>query len=246
MENRVLPLKFNVGRRFANQREDVTLVQMALATAKQRPGSNPLYSGRIDGQFGPKTEAATRAFQTTQNEQQNGEICVNAPGHRKLEEVVKRELQTKPKPPKAHLTFNGTRLCWVGAPHNGKCWNGVSGVKGFQNKEFQGAKDQGPIPEGRWRVRQDRYQKFDDIPLRKQLEALFGRGTWPGGTDSWGRNRIWIEPLPGTQTLGRRDFSIHGGADPGSAGCVDLTHQMPEFTKHFRDYGADMDLVIRY
>ncbi len=52
--------------------------------------------------------------------------------------------------------------------------------------------------------------------------------------------------LSRTDTLGRSGFSIHGGSTPGSAGCVDLTQQMPDFTKHFREYGADMDLIVKY
>lgn len=247
MPNKSLPLKGNVGPRTTNQRDDVTMVQLALGTIKPRPGARPFYHGRVDGQAGPKTEGAIRAFQASQNEQLNGLICPNTPCHRKLVDAAKKELQSQPKPPKPHLTFDGSRLCWIGVPHQGKCWNGVSGAKGFQSKEHQDVKDKGPLPEGRWRVRQDRYQKFDDIPLWNQLISRTPwLGLWPGGPTAWGRNRIWIEPAPGTISRGRTDLAIHGGDYQGSAGCVDLTHQMPDFTKHFRNYGGDMDLIVKY
>ena len=41
-------------------------------------------------------------------------------------------------------------------------------------------------------------------------------------------------------------FQFMGGLFAGSAGCIDLTNQMSDFAKHFRAYGADMDLVVEY
>ncbi|OJT23973.1 hypothetical protein BO221_16965 [Archangium sp. Cb G35] len=73
-----------------------------------------------------------------------------------------------------------------------------------------------------------------------------GRGGWPGGESSWGKHRIWLKPKSGTKTYGRSGFSIHGGDNPGSAGCIDLVGQMPNFVKMFRAYGKDMDLTVKY
>jgi len=257
-----IPLTFDVGPRAANQQGDVMVVQLVLAAIKPRPGVPPYYSGQIDGRFGPKTEAAVRAFQVTQNEQADAPIRVNGSSHRKLVDEAEREVRSWPRPPKPHLTFDGRRLCWQGHPHNGKCWNGVSGEKDHQSKEHQNVIDKGPLPEGRWRVRQSEFQTMDDEPLIMQMiwgiwpgqgmtrlagdYLPIGGTNWPGGTAAWGRNRVWLHPLGGTNTYGRSGFSIHGGNEPGSAGCVDLTGQMPDFIKHFRAYGADMDLEVRY
>ena len=73
-----------------------------------------------------------------------------------------------------------------------------------------------------------------------------GRGTWPGSTASWGRFRIWLEPLESTKTYGRSGFSIHGGVSAGSAECIDLTSSMEDFARHFLAYGRDMTLVVEY
>ena len=111
-------------------------------------------------------------------------------------------------------------------------------------------------------MRQDEYQRMDDQELWKVLLYNFppaqwvtslltemigeGGGKWPGGTRSWGWHRVWLRPHPETNTFGRDGFAIHGGDFPGSAGCVDLTSQMRDFAIHFRAYGADMDLVVKY
>ena len=55
-----------------------------------------------------------------------------------------------------------------------------------------------------------------------------------------------MRPILGTRTCGRGGFAIHGGAIPGSIGCVDLTRYMPDFVKHFREYGRDMRMLVTY
>jgi RHS repeat-associated protein len=37
----------------------------------------------------------------------------------------------------------------------------------------------------------------------------------------WGSFRVPLHPGPGTETFGRSGFYLHGGAFPGSAGCID-------------------------
>lgn len=61
-----------------------------------------------------------------------------------------------------------------------------------------------------------------------------------------GKRRVWLDPLPGTPTHGRGGFSIHGGWWRGSAGCIDLTSDMPSFVDAFLKYGKDIDVVVRY
>ncbi len=38
-----------------------------------------------------------------------------------------------------------------------------------------------------------------------------------------------------TNTYGRDNFSIHGGTEPGSAGCIDMTGQIDKFTQWFKN-----------
>jgi hypothetical protein len=46
------------------------------------------------------------------------------------------------------------------------------------------------------------------------------RGEWPGGIIAWGEERVWLEPI--SYTGPRTAFSIHGGYEFGSRGCIDL------------------------
>jgi len=48
---------------------------------------------------------------------------------------------------------------------------------------------------------------------------------------AWGNFRLTIHPYPNTQTYGRGGFFIHGGAAPGSAGCIDLTVNIDSFVE---------------
>ena len=147
------------------------------------------------------------------------------------------------------LSFDGKFLLWreVGG---GKIirhsWSAVSGRPGYQSKEFQDLADKGPIPEGRWMVKQSEYQFIGERSLWEKFKNSVGGGKWPGGKDSWGRHRIWLLPLAGTTTHGRSGFSIHGGSTPGSAGCIDLTDQMEKFIKLFHFYGKDIELTVLY
>lgn len=38
----------------------------------------------------------------------------------------------------------------------------------------------------------------------------------------WGDWRVPIEPCSWTNTFGRSGFFLHGGREPGSAGCIDI------------------------
>lgn len=52
-----------------------------------------------------------------------------------------------------------------------------------------------------------------------------------GSRQAWGNYRLTIHPYPGTVTHARGGFFIHGGATPGSAGCIDLTMYMDHFVE---------------
>jgi hypothetical protein len=153
---------------------------------------------------------------------------------------------------RATLHFNGTRLIWV---ENGahQSWHAVSGAPGHTDKEHQATRHLGPIPEGHYSARQDRLQRWENYSWSDRRRCIIrafgivkGSGTWPGCVMSWGKRRVWLDPLRGTRTHGRSDFSIHGGWVAGSAGCIDLTSDMPSFVDAFLKYGKDMDVVVRY
>jgi hypothetical protein len=113
--------------------------------------------------------------------------------------------------------------------------------------KYQDKKNYGPIPEDTYDIKQSRYQTIDPI---SEMKGLLGLGRWPGSTRSWGSDRVWADPTKETQdsglTFGRSDMAIHGGATPGSAGCIDLTGSMPSFSKSFRSLGHDLKLYVDY
>lgn len=39
---------------------------------------------------------------------------------------------------------------------------------------------------------------------------------------------------------------IHGGAVPGSAGCIDLTGNMEDFYRDYLNYNGDLSLTVKY
>ncbi|MBF0286164.1 MAG: L,D-transpeptidase, partial [Magnetococcales bacterium] len=158
-------------------------------------------------------------------------------------------------PSPGYLTFDGEALVYVENGKRIKSWRGASGRDGYQSKEHQALKDYGPIPEGVWSVNQERFQNKKDITNTDEVVSTMGApfasigvkfGSWSGGEVAWGRHRVWLEPDVGTDVHQRRNFSIHGGAVPGSAGCVDLTDQMPDFARWYKQHGKDIKLVVKY
>ena len=49
-----------------------------------------------------------------------------------------------------------------------------------------------------------------------------------------GNFRLTIHPYPSTVTHGRGRFFTHGGSNPGSAGCIDLTVYMDKFVENLK------------
>lgn len=147
------------------------------------------------------------------------------------------------------LSFNGTTLELYGEEGGiaGK-WEGVSGRPGFQDPAYQWLPDKGPLPEGYYLARQSRLEQFPTGLRGAAQEALglVGRGQWPGGRIAWGDYRVWLEPIRGTDPLGRSGFSIHGGLFPGTRGCIDLCGGMSSFVDAFRATGRDLVLRVQY
>ncbi len=104
----------------------------------------------------------------------------------------------------------------------------------------QKQEDIGPIPEGEYFI-----NGVQSISTRDRYLGEIGLGGWPGGVDSWGEQRAWIYPLKETVTYGRGGFSIHGGEEPGSAGCIDLTVYSNQFFNDLGGWGLWM-LTVSY
>ena len=122
-------------------------------------------------------------------------------------------------------------------------------------KERQMLKNEGPIPEGEYYITplseniDDGVQVLEAIgDLKGSLSGFLSKigipkfGTFYGGSYAWGVIRIAIQPKIKTltnsqgQTITRGDFFIHGGAEAGSAGCIDLWKNNNEFFKTLLRY----------
>ncbi|MGD2115203.1 MAG: RHS repeat-associated core domain-containing protein, partial [Acidobacteriota bacterium] len=69
----------------------------------------------------------------------------------------------------------------------------------------------GPIPEGTYTLKPT---ECSGGPIRSIPRRLF--------FGDWGIYRVPLHPTDDTDTKGRDGFFMHGGEDPGSAGCVDI------------------------
>lgn len=127
------------------------------------------------------------------------------------------------------LTFDGSRLVMSGAVNTGRvsrpslAFAAVSGKPDEHGRfdyspERQRQRNIGPIPEGSYWLDP---RQMQSLWLKGLLSGSFGR--------AWGSHRITIHPFDATATFGRGGFFIHGGADAGSAGCIDLTGRMETF-----------------
>ena len=144
---------------------------------------------------------------------------------------------------KYYLKFDGRYLKLYDGEEVVGEWPAVSGKENFGSGRDQNKRNYGPIPEGTYDIKQSRYQSMSEWDR-------WWPGRWPGGTRSWGTERVWADPTKATTesglTFGRRDMAIHGGEIPGSAGCIDLTQQMADFARKFRSLGIDLRLYVDY
>lgn len=112
------------------------------------------------------------------------------------------------------LRATGTRSALVVAAVSGRAVNGRFDYSPARQRQA----DQGPIPAGNYWIQPNELQANAWYRLRNPRAA-------------WGDHWITIHPYPGTQTYGRGGFFIHGGAAPGSAGCIDLSVSMERFVE---------------
>ena len=101
-------------------------------------------------------------------------------------------------------------------------WPAISGRRGYQEPSLQGLVNLGPIPEGRYSFSIGAIQPIDT--LRAAVGAISRYGRFPGGIAAWGTERAFLRPDSSTDTLGRSDFSIHGGYWPACSGRRNRIH----------------------
>ncbi|HMQ14310.1 MAG TPA: DUF2778 domain-containing protein [Candidatus Competibacter phosphatis] len=119
----------------------------------------------------------------------------------------------------AHLRMSGGSQTYSYPAVSGRPVNGRFDYSASRQR----VSGEGPIPQGIYWIRPD---ELDDNWINCQLSGRFA--------NAWGRYRISIHPFTTTETFGRGGFFIHGGATPGSAGCIDLTNHMDRFVADLR------------
>lgn len=140
------------------------------------------------------------------------------------------------------LLFNGKSLRMQGGKRE-RVYIAVSGIPGpahleaERHAQFQDKANSGPIPEGQYWIRLDEIQKNWFGKRRSQT--------------AWGDYWVTIHAYPGTKRHGRGGFFIHGGTEPGSIGCIDLTDKMEQFVKDIREEADGEDecfvpLTVKY
>jgi len=128
------------------------------------------------------------------------------------------------------VTFDGKTLTLFQKDGTNQSFEARAGKVDSQGRtqpSLQGVKDVGPIPEGTWTFNPKEIQRYSDLNLWQQFKSHFGGSSWPGGTSSWGNERVWLKPE--TYQGPRDNFTIHGGDEFGSRGCIDLAKNGPAF-----------------
>jgi len=140
------------------------------------------------------------------------------------------------------LTFVGNKLTWLKENGGYISWSAVAGVlkNGKTQPELQSVRNIGPIPTGWWIVdpKKTLSKEKETNPIQKII--------WDYEYDAWGYYKTPISPIGETQTYGRDGFTIHGGTEPGSKGCIDLTGSNDDFHKAFLENNKEMILHVDY
>jgi hypothetical protein len=126
------------------------------------------------------------------------------------------------------LVFDGSFLYATGTKAGTLALSAVSGKPNEKGKfdytdERQKVPYKGPIPAGEYWVQPS-----------QMWENNWFKSLTRSPRSAWGNFRLTIHPYPGTQTYGRGGFFIHGGATPGSAGCIDLTINIDRFVEYIK------------
>lgn len=166
------------------------------------------------------------------------------------------------------LEFSGDKLTysWQTTDKNGNLqvnslsFNAVAGRADNQNGTYvfnyseanQRKPDIGGLPNGLYYINKSELQLIADRSTYDVIKGIAGGGSWPGGENSWGRQRWWLKTDDKTTQdklteYNRSGFTIHGGGTWGSAGCVDLANGMTDFTREIMSrFGEKVYLKVDY
>ncbi len=155
--------------------------------------------------------------------------------------------------------FNGSQLTLYGKDGSMRTYSAVSGrvdALGRTQPGLQGVRNVGPISAGRYSFNPADIQNWNRLSGANQVASTLSpiaqilglgkHGAWPGGTYAWGTQRVPLTPSARTDTLGRDNFFIHGGREPGSAGCIDLCGQAGDFFNAVSGTTEDIEVEVAY
>ena len=148
----------------------------------------------------------------------------------------------------ASLEFDGQYLIWLQNGQPVKYYPAMSGKPDYQSAQYTNERKKGPIPEGDYllvRGTGEDYSNKEEMSWWRKF-VPWNDKPWYEKPSSWGYSRIPIQPLPGTNTFGRRSMYVHGGSEPGSAGCIDLTYRNDDFYNDWLKYNGNLPLKVKY
>jgi hypothetical protein len=242
------PIKGSVGTGGDNRQSDVITVQLLLLTqiAFRRPKGvqMPVATGTKEGRDGGTVDEKTiQAIQWFQRDV----VKLSKPDG--LVEVGKRTIKALVRPiPKKfvaeakgeRLVYDGHALKWMnpGDGQSAASYKATSGLPEHQKTIDQCLKDQGPIPEGKYKFRliidPKKYARDDgtgrcNLRSSSQIQKI-PRGARAGDCEeywaNWGRNRVRIDAAD-KKTRGackprRGGFYIHDSHKGYSHGCIEV------------------------
>jgi len=123
-------------------------------------------------------------------------------------------------------------------------WPAISGERGHQKPTEQVQRNLSPLPEGSYSFPLNQIQHLN---RRNEILGMVKSGQWPGSIWAWGTQRVFLVPDASTNTFKRSDFSIHGGWQPGSHGCIDLGPNEEAYFREVRRLGSPSHrLIVQY
>lgn len=132
-------------------------------------------------------------------------------------------------------------------------------TKGYPSRGIKG----GPTPEGEYTLgdyqelgwssggKQAILKLLHAVGLESESRMAMADMDTEARKIAWGNHRYSLIPDPSNEMFMRDGMYIHGGKYPGSAGCIDLTDQMDEFSKIYEFWKtytgkSTMKLIVDY
>lgn len=142
---------------------------------------------------------------------------------------------------KDYLFFNGQSLQLKDAKGKVlKNWTANAGSPRAAYKD-QSKKNIGPLPEGKYIVREDIAISFHTASSLKQ------KLKWIIKSPAWGFEAVPLEPFLSNRMYHRDNFYIHGGGwFIGSKGCIYLKDQNKNFQDTLKQYHTNLVLHVKY